>query len=81
MHLECTIFFEILETKGNKILQNVKWKWILMLSPTKRMIIEYQTLLVRIVLDNPTNQQAKMNYGHLHDLQILLGLIVCILLL
>jgi hypothetical protein len=38
-------------------------------------------LLVRIVLDNPTNQQAKMNYGHLHDLQILLGLIVCILLL
>ncbi len=81
MHLECTIFFEILETKWNKILQNVKRKWILMLSPTKRMIIEYKTLFVMIMLDNLTNQQAKMNYGHLRDLQMLLGLIACILLL
>jgi hypothetical protein len=33
------------------------------------------------MLDNLTNQQAKMNYGHLRDLQMLLGLIACILLL
>jgi hypothetical protein len=38
-------------------------------------------LLVKMVLNNLTNQQVKMNYGHLCDLQILLGLIACILFL
>ncbi len=55
MHLECTKFVEILETKGNKILENVKTRWLLMLNPTKRMIVEYKTLLAKMVLDKPTN--------------------------
>jgi len=79
-HLEFTKLVEILETKGNKILQNVKTKWISMLNLTKRLMVEYRTLLVKMTLDNPTNQQAKQNYEHLCDLQILLGL-ACILLL
>ncbi len=49
-----------------------------MLSPAKRLMAEYKTFLVKMVLDNPTNQQAKQNYEHLCDLQILLGL-ACIL--
>ncbi len=36
IHIEFTKLVEILGTKGNKIIQNVKTKWILMLSPTKK---------------------------------------------
>jgi len=39
---------------------------------------KYMTMLVKMVLDNPTNQQVKLNYKNLCDLQVLLGL-VCIL--
>jgi len=42
-------------TKGNKILQNVKTRWVLMLNPTKRVMAEYKTLLMKMALDNPTN--------------------------
>ncbi len=49
-----------------------------MLSLAKRLIAEYRIILVKMALDNPINQQAKHNYEHLCDLQILLGL-SCIL--
>jgi uncharacterized protein YlaN (UPF0358 family) len=48
-----------------------------MLNPTKRLMVKYKTHLVKMMLDNLTIQQAKQNYEHLCDLQILLGL-VCI---
>jgi hypothetical protein len=49
-----------------------------MLNPTKRLMEKYKTLLVKMVLDSLTNQQAKQNYEHLCELQTLLGL-ACIL--
>jgi hypothetical protein len=49
-----------------------------MLSLAKRLMAEYKTLLLKMALDNLTNQQATQNYEHLRDLQILLGL-ACIL--
>ncbi len=64
--------------KRNKIFQNVKTRWISMLNFAKKVIVKYKILLVKMVLNNLTNQQAKMNYEHLCDLQILLGL-ACIL--
>jgi hypothetical protein len=51
-----------------------------MLSHVKRLMVEYIMLLVKMVLDNLTNQQEKMNYEHLRDLQFLLEF-GCILLL
>ncbi len=45
-----------------------------MLSPTKRLKVRYKALLVKMVLDNHINQQAKQIYEQLCDLQILLGL-------
>ncbi len=39
---------------------------------------KYRTLLVKMALDSPTNQQIKLNYENLCDLQVLFGL-VCIL--
>ncbi len=41
-----------------------------MLSPAKSMMAEYKTLLVNMALDSPTNQQAKLNYEKLYDLQV-----------
>jgi hypothetical protein len=49
-----------------------------MLSLAKRLMAKYKTLLVKMALNNLTNQQAKQNYEHFCDLQILLGL-ACIL--
>jgi hypothetical protein len=42
-------------TKGNKILRNVKTRWILILSATKRVMVEYKSMLVKMALDNLTN--------------------------
>jgi hypothetical protein len=39
-----------------------------MLSPTKKMMAEYMIMLVKMALDNPTDQQAKLNYENLCDL-------------
>jgi hypothetical protein len=44
-----------------------------MLSPTNIMMEKYRTLLVKMALDSPTNQQAKLNYENLCDFQVLLG--------
>jgi hypothetical protein len=54
-HLKFTKLVEILETKGRKILQNVKTRWISMLSPAKRLMAKYRTLLVNMTLNNVTN--------------------------
>jgi hypothetical protein len=67
-----------MQKKGNKVLLNVKTKWISMLSLAKRVMAKYKTLLVKMALDSLTYQQAKLNYENLCDLQVLLGL-ACIL--
>ncbi len=38
------------------------------------LMVEYKTLLVKIILDYLTKQQAKLNYENLCDFQVLLGL-------
>jgi hypothetical protein len=42
-HLEVSKLVEILETKGNKILKNVKIRWISMLALAKRVMAKYCT--------------------------------------
>jgi hypothetical protein len=63
-----------MQKKGNKIIWNVKTKWISMLGFAKNVMVEYMTLLVKMALDSPTNQQVKLNNENLCDLQVLLGL-------
>ncbi len=55
-HLEFTKLIKIMETKGNKILHNVKTTWISMFSLAKIMMVQYKTLLVKMVMDQNTNQ-------------------------
>jgi hypothetical protein len=57
-HLEFTKLAEIMETKGNKILCNVKTRWISMLSPTNRIMVKYRTWLLEMAKDNYINQQV-----------------------
>jgi hypothetical protein len=45
-----------------------------MLRPTKKVLAEYTTLLIKMAMDSFTNHQTKFNYEHLCDLQILLEL-------
>jgi hypothetical protein len=45
-----------------------------MLSFTKKIMAKYKTLLVKMALDNLTNQQVMLNYEHLCDIHIFLGL-------
>ncbi len=45
-----------------------------MLSLAKTIMAKYKTLLVKMALDNAKNQQAMLNYEHLCDFHVLLGL-------
>jgi hypothetical protein len=67
-----------METKGQKMLRNVKTRWISMLSPTKTVLAEYWTLLLKMGLDMATIAPAKANFELLCNFGLLLSL-ACIL--
>ncbi len=73
-HLEFTKLAKIMETKGNKILCNMKTQWISMLSLVKIIVAKYITLLLKMAMDNSTNQQVNINFEHHYDLKIVLNL-------
>jgi hypothetical protein len=52
--------------QGNKLLKNIKTQWILMLSPSKRVLNEYKTVVVKMVQDVLTINTAKVNYELLY---------------
>jgi hypothetical protein len=45
-----------------------------MLSPAKKLMAKCRTLFVKMALNNLTDQQVMLNYEHLCDLRIFLGL-------
>jgi hypothetical protein len=53
-HLEFTKLAKVMETKGNKILHNIKSRWTSMINPIKRVLPEYYTLLMKMALDVAT---------------------------
>jgi hypothetical protein len=50
-HLEVNKLIEMLECQGNKILKNVKVWWILILSPSKAVLVDYKTLVAKMAQD------------------------------
>ncbi len=72
--MELTKLVEILEIKGGKILCNVKTWWIPMFAPTKSILQEYKTLIVKVVNDNLGNVTTENNYELLCDCDTILGL-------
>jgi hypothetical protein len=79
-HIEFCKLVEVMETKGLKILRNIKTRWISMLSPAIRAMNEYKTLLVKMLEDSKLKKEkvqaknATICLNHLTDFQIVLGL-------
>jgi hypothetical protein len=61
-----------METKGLKLLRNVKTRWISMFKPTKWVMVEYKTLLMKMALNMDVNFQAPTNIKRLVDLDMFL---------
>jgi hypothetical protein len=74
---------EVMETKGLKILRNIKTRWISMLGPSVRVMNEYHTLLVKMLQDSQLKnakahaKNAEACLDHLIDIQIVIALSVC----
>jgi hypothetical protein len=66
-HLEIYKLVELLKC-------NIKTQWMSMLSPSKRMLNEYQMLVVKMVEDNVSIVIVKTNHELLYDVETLLGL-------
>jgi hypothetical protein len=77
-NLERSKLAEIMETKGLKILCNIKTKWISMVAPSKVVLEEFKILLVKMAKDAIANEFATINYELLFDIETILGL-TCLL--
>jgi len=61
-HLKFTKLVKLMETKGVKILKNVKTCWISMLFLVQCVMVEYITLLMKMTFDVPINDRVKTNF-------------------
>jgi len=77
-HLEFTKLAEIIETKGLKVLWNVKTRWISLLQSLNRVGKENKTLFVKMAIDNANVELAKAKLLNLCDIDMIFGL-PCIL--
>jgi hypothetical protein len=68
----------LLETKGLKLLYNVKAMWISMLFLMKRVLAEYKILMVHMNNDLNHVVATKTNLVYLCDVQVIIGL-MCIM--
>ncbi len=73
-HLEFAKLIEIMETKGNEILQNIKTRWISMLNLVKCVLFKNCILYMKMTLNATIVIFAKSNLCLLTDLEMLLGL-------
>jgi hypothetical protein len=60
---------EILESKGNKLLNNIKTQWISMLSSCRRIFAKCKLLVLKMAEDNGHFENAKTNYELLWDVE------------
>jgi hypothetical protein len=58
-HLEFSKLAKIVETKGFKVLQNVKTRWINMLTPLKWVKKKYKTLIIKMATNNGSMETTK----------------------
>ncbi len=61
-----------METKNNKILCNIKIRWISMINLVKRVLFEYCTLLMKMALKCYHNTSAQFNLSLFIDMETLL---------
>jgi hypothetical protein len=80
-HIEFTKLAEVMETKGLKILRDVKTRWLSMVSPLKRVMSEYRTLIQKMQEDSKdattphaSREVAKTNFSLLVDVSVPIAL-------
>jgi hypothetical protein len=63
-----------MKTKGNKILQNVKTRWINMFSLAKRTLSMYMPLVAKMVKDSPSLMATWVNFEFCCDVNLFVSL-------
>jgi hypothetical protein len=71
---------KLLETKGLKLLPNVKTKWISMLSFANQILAEYKTLMFKMNDDLNIVVLTSINLKYLYGIKVVMGL-TCIMLM
>jgi hypothetical protein len=51
-----------MEIQGNKLLKNVKTRWIFMWELTKKLMNAYYTLVVKMGMDFASSNSTKVNF-------------------
>jgi len=73
-YLEFVKLAQTLATRGQKLLQNVKTRWINMLNLLKCVMSKYKSLIVKIHLDSYKTKATQNNLVLFNDLEFNLGL-------
>lgn len=73
-HHEFTKLAALMEKKGNKILKQVKTRWISLLKPAKRIMQQYSVLVYNMHLDTGKVKAAEKTLESLVDVETLIGL-------
>ncbi len=60
--MELNKLTKIMEIQGDKLLKNVRTKWIFMWEPTKKMMNAYYTLVVKMAMDFASSNSTKVNF-------------------
>jgi hypothetical protein len=73
-YLEFVKLVKTLAIKGQKLLWNVKMRWINMLSLLKHVMFKYKSLIMKMHLDSSKTKAAQNNLVLLGDPELILGL-------
>jgi hypothetical protein len=66
-----------MKEKGHKFFENVKTYWTNMISPTKWVMSMYMPLLAKMAENNSSLLIAKVHFGFLCNVNLLIFLIFC----
>jgi hypothetical protein len=80
-HIKFTNLAQLLHTKRNKKIKKIKTKWISMLSPTKRVMLKYRYLLVKMAKDCVEILVAQINFDFMCEIVVILNFVGLLLLL
>ena len=80
-YLELNKLAEVVERNGLKILSNVKTRWISLLEPMKRVLLEYKALIEKMKNDARKESKVAHNLSSFCDVHTLLAFPCKILLL
>jgi hypothetical protein len=52
----------MMETKGLKMLRDVKTPWISLMDPLRNILLKFKPILAKMFMDNNNNQASKITF-------------------